>query len=200
MFVRNLPDLGPNIEIGEYSYYDDPAGPQGFRENILYHYEFSGDRLVIGRFCAIATGAKFVMNGGNHRTDGLSTFPFTIFAGWRGRWEGELQFPSRGDTVVGNDVWIGYDALVMPGVAIGDGAVVAARSVVTKDVPPYAIVGGNPATVVRARYDEATVKRLLALAWWDWPIEAITRAIPAIGRGDIAALARLRPKAAPRQS
>ena len=192
MFVRNIPDLGSNVQIGEYTYYDDPAGPDAFRQNILYHFEFSGDRLVIGRFCALATGTKFIMNGGNHRTDGLSTFPFTIFSEWRGMWEGELDFPSRGDTILGNDVWVGYDALVMPGVTIGDGAVVASRSVVTKDVPPYAVVGGNPARVLRKRYDEGTIERLIDLAWWDWPIDAVTRAIAAIGRGDLEELGRFR--------
>jgi virginiamycin A acetyltransferase len=129
------------------------------------------------------------MNGGNHRLTGVSTYPFAIFAGWDGMWDGELAFPSRGDTVVGNDVWIGYDALLMPGVRVGDGAVIAARSVVTSNVPPYTIVGGNPAKVIRSRYDDATVARLLQLAWWDWPVDAITEAIPLISQADVDALA-----------
>ncbi len=187
-FIRNLPGLPPNVEVGEFTYYDDPAGPDAFLRNVRYHFEFNGDRLVIGRFCAIATGAQFVMNGGNHRIDGISTFPFPIFEAWRGRWAGEMDFPKRGDTVVGNDVWIGYDALVMPGVHIGDGAVVATRSVVTRDVPPYAIVGGNPARVIRSRFDDATVERLLRIAWWDWDPERIFDAIPLISGGDVDAL------------
>jgi len=192
MFVRNLPELPANVEIGEYTYYDDPDGPEAFRRNVLYHYEFLGDRLVIGRFTAMAAGTKFIMNGGNHRLTGVSTYPFSIFAGWRGLWEGELDFPSRGDTVVGNDVWIGYDALLMPGVRIGDGAVVAARSVVTSDVPPYAIVGGNPARVIRRRYDDTTVTKMLKIAWWDWPVDAITKAIPLISQTDVDALEAFR--------
>lgn len=189
MFVKNLTGL-PNVEIGAYTYYDDPAGPEAFRANILYHFAFTGDRLVIGRFCAIATGAKFMMNGANHRMDGLSTFPFAIFgAGWRGRFDGELDTPSRGDTVIGNDVWIGYDSLIMPGVRIGDGAIIGARSVVAADVPPYAVVAGNPARVVRMRFDAATIARLLELRWWDWEIAAITRNIPALSAGRLEDLA-----------
>lgn len=179
----------PNIEVGDYSYYDDPAGADAFERNVLYHFDFVGDWLRIGRFCAIAAETRFIMNGANHRTAGFSTFPFPVFGnGWTGRFDGELEFPRRGDTVVGNDVWIGYDTLVMPGVTIGDGAIVAARSVVTRDVPPYAIVGGNPATVMRQRFDEAVVAALLAIRWWDWPVEKITRNIAAISQADLAAL------------
>lgn len=188
MFVRNLPDLPLSVEIGEYTYYDDPDGPDAFRDAVLYHYEFTGDRLVIGRFCAIAARTKFVMNGASHRTSGISTYPFTIFEGWRGLWEGELDFPSRGDTIVGNDVWIGYDALLMPGVRIGDGAIVATRSVVTSDVPAYGVVGGNPARLIRRRFDDATVERLLRIAWWDWPVSDVSRAIPLISQADVDAL------------
>jgi virginiamycin A acetyltransferase len=137
----------------------------------------------------MAAGTRFIMNGGNHRLTGVSTYPFAIFAGWHGLGDGELAFPSRGDTVVGNDVWIGYDALLMPGVQVGDGAVIAARSVVTSDVPPYTVVGGNPAKVIRSRYDDTTVARLLQLAWWDWPVDAITEAIPLISQADVDALA-----------
>jgi virginiamycin A acetyltransferase len=188
MFLRNLPGLPDNVEVGEFTYYDDPAGPDAFLANVRYHFAFRGDRLRIGRYCAIATGATFVMNGGNHRIDGISTFPFPIFEAWRGKWAGEMDFPTRGDTRVGNDVWIGYDALVMPGVTIGDGAVVATRSVVTGDVPAYAIVGGNPARVIRRRFDDAAVERLLAIAWWDWPPERVSEAIPLISGGDVDAL------------
>jgi virginiamycin A acetyltransferase len=189
-FIRNLADLPANVEIGEYTYYDDPGGPEAFRANVLYHFEFSGDRLVIGRYCALASGTRFIMNGANHRMSGLSTFPFPIFgAAWRGRWAGELDFPTRGDTRVGNDVWIGYDSLVMPGITIGNGAVIASRSVVTSDVPAYAVVGGNPARVIRQRFDDAAVARLESLRWWDWPAEVITDALPILsGTVDLDAL------------
>jgi virginiamycin A acetyltransferase len=199
MFVRNLPDLPANVEIGEFTYYDDPAGPAAFLANVLYHFAFTGDRLVIGRYGALASGVTFVMNGGNHRTAGISTYPFPIFEPWRGRWAGELDFPNRGDTVVGNDVWIGYDALVMPGVRIGDGAIVATRSVVTADVPPFAIVGGNPARVIRMRFDPPTVDRLLKIAWWSWSPERVSAAIPAISQADVDALEALagEPRTAP---
>lgn len=190
-FLKPLLEGTPNVEIGEYSYYDDPKGPDGFYERcVLYHYPFIGDRLVIGRFCALAEGVKFVMNGATHAMGGFSTYPFNIFGhGWEAgfdptSWERE----NRGDTVVGNDVWIGMDAVIMPGVTIGDGAIVGSGSVVTKDVPPYAIVGGNPAGVVRRRFDDATVERLLAIGWWNWDAEKITRNIGAIRGADLAAL------------
>jgi virginiamycin A acetyltransferase len=175
MLARNIGGLG-NVEIGAYTYCDEPGGPDAFRANILYHFGISGDRLRIGRFCAIATGVRFMMNDANHRLDGLTTFPFqALSADWRGRFEGEASWPSRGDTVIGNDVWLGYEALVLPGATIGDGAVVGARAVVGGDVPPYAVAVGNPARIVRRRFDDPTVARLLALRWWDWDIEAITR-------------------------
>ena len=193
----NIPRLGflknfitsPNIEVGDYTYYDDPQGPQNFERHVLYHFDFVGDKLRIGKFCSIAARATFIMNGANHRSAGFSTYPFAVFGnGWSGRFEGESDYPYRGDTVVENDVWIGYEALVMPGVRIGNGAIVATGSVITKDVPDYAIVGGNPARVIRMRFDEATVAALLGMSWWDWPLEKITRNIAAISGADLAAL------------
>jgi virginiamycin A acetyltransferase len=179
----------PTIEVGDYTYYDDPAGPHAFESRVLYHFDFIGDRLVIGKFCSIAAEPTFVMNGGNHATDQLTTYPFSIFGhGWEV--SAPAAWPYRGDTVVGNDVWLGFGVTVMPGVTIGDGAIVAARSVVTRDVPPYAIVGGNPATLIRYRFEEDDRRRLLALRWWDWPIEKITRHVRAICGGDIDALER----------
>ncbi|MCE4225372.1 CatB-related O-acetyltransferase [Methylobacterium sp. C25] len=184
-FIANL-DLPENVSVGDYTYYDDPAGPRAFLDAILYHFPFIGDRLVIGRFCAIAAGTRFLMNGGNHRMTGPSTYPFPIFGGgWIGRFPEEMDFPNRGDTVVGNDVWFGMGATVMPGLRIGDGAVIATLSVVTQDVPPYAIVAGNPARVVRTRLSETDAARMQAIAWWDWAPERITRAIPAISGGDV---------------
>ncbi len=191
-FLKPLINL-PNIEIGDFTYYDDPDGPDAFAEKcVLHHYEFIGDRLVIGKFTAIAEGARFIMNGANHAMSGFSTYPFNIFGGgWEEgfdetTWEREL----RGDTVIGNDVWIGMEAVVMPGVTIGDGAIVAARSVVTHDVPPYAIVAGNAARVVKMRFDKQTVRRLLSVAWWDWPVDKITRNLDAIRGADIDRLER----------
>ena len=165
----------PNIEVGEYTYYDDPVDPLAFERDAVL-YAFGPERLIIGRFCAIASGVRFLMPGANHADLGPSTFPFGIFGPpWAERtMDLVMSAPSRGDTVVGNDVWFGYQALVMPGVRVGHGAVVAAASVVASDVPPYAIVAGNPARVVRNRYDEADVERLLRAAWWDWPATAIT--------------------------
>lgn len=193
-FIRNTV-TSPNIVIGDYTYYDDPDDPEGFERNVLYHFPFVGDRLVIGRFCAIARGVKFVMNGANHKMSGISTYPFQIFGnGWEKVMPEPGDLPFKGDTVVGNDVWIGYEALVMPGVKIGDGAIVSTRSVVVSDVPPYAIVGGNPAKVIRQRFDAGTVARLLALAWWDWPIEAVTRNLERIVSADVDALEAAAPR------
>lgn len=178
----------PLIDVGDYSYYDDPRGPDRFQEeNVLYHY--GPERLIIGRFCALATGVKFIMNGANHRMDGISTFPFPIFGeSWSGSRDLLNGLPNRGDTIVGNDVWIGYDALVAPGVKIGDGAIIATRSVVTKDVRPYAIVAGNPAAEIRRRFSDADVETLLRIAWWNWPIEMVTKHIRILMAGDVAAL------------
>lgn len=178
----------PNIVVGDYSYYDDPDGPEHFQDrNVLYHFEFTGDRLVIGRFCALAAGVRFIMNGANHALDGFSTYPFVIFPDWQAPMP---EFPSRGDTVVGNDVWIGWEAAIMPGVTIGHGAIVAARAVVTRDVAPYSVVAGNPAVEVRRRYDDATVAALLEIAWWDWPADKIQRNLAAITGADLEALRR----------
>lgn len=180
-----------NIEIGDYTYYDDPDGPEKFAEKcVLHHYPFIGDRLVIGRFCAIAEGARFIMNGANHAMSGFSTYPFNIFEhGWEkgfeiATWEKE----NRGDTIIGNDVWIGMEALILPGIKIGHGAIVAAKAVVAHDVAPYSIVAGNPAHAVKSRFDDETVQRLLAVAWWDWPVEKISRNLDAIRGNDISRL------------
>ena len=158
-----------NIIVGDYTYYDDTDGPENFEnENILYHYLFTGDKLIIGKFCAIAKDVKFIMNGANHKISGLSTYPFSIFGnGWEKVIPKPGELPYKGDTVVGNDVWIGYDAIIMPGVHIGDGSIIAAKSVVTKDVLPYTIVGGNPAKIIKTRFDELTIKKLLDIKWWN---------------------------------
>ena len=185
-FLKNF-ITRPNILIGDYTYYDDPAGPERFEQNVLYHFDFIGDRLVIGKFCSLAAECRFIMNGGNHPTDWLTTYPFPVFGHG---WEAAMpeSWPHRGDTVVGNDVWIGYGATVTPGVAIGDGAIVASGSVVTRNVPPYAVVGGNPAEIIRYRFEDADRARLLALRWWDWDAAKITRNVKALCSGDLAAL------------
>lgn len=187
-FIRNTV-RNPNIIVGEYTYYDDPEDSANFERNVLYHFPFIGDKLIIGRFCAIARGVKFIMNGANHKLSGISTYPFQIFGGgWESAMPEPDKFPYKGDTVIGNDVWIGYDALIMPGVRIGNGAIVSSRSVVVRDVPAYAVVGGNPAQVLRQRFPDEAVATLERIAWWDWPVEAITRHLQLIMSGDVEAL------------
>ena len=175
----------PLIEVGDYSYYDDPRDPTAFEtNNVLYHY--GPERLRIGKYCALGEGTTFVMNGANHRMDGPSTFPFPIMGGaWSEHFDLITGLPGRGDTVVGNDVWFGYRSLVMPGVTIGDGAIVASGAVVVDDVPPYGIVGGNPAKLIRRRFSDDHVARLLQIAWWDWPADRVTVNVRAIMAGTI---------------
>ncbi len=187
-YIRNT-ITNPQIQIGEYTYYDDPENSEDFERNVLYLFPFLGDRLIIGRYCAIARGATFIMNGANHKLSGFSTYPFNIFSNdWARVTPLPEELPFKGDTVIGHDVWLGYQALVMPGVSIGHGAIVAARAVVTSDVPPYAIVGGNPARVLKLRYDAATIARLLRIAWWDWDAARVTRHLEKIVGADIDAL------------
>ena len=188
-FLKNLV-RHPAIQVGDYTYYDDFEDVQHFEKNVKYLFDFTGDRLVIGKFCMIASGVEFIMNGANHLTDAVSAYPFAAFGGaWSGAMRGK-SYPSRGDTVVGNDVWIGYRAALMPGVRIGDGAIIGAYSVVTKDVAPYAIVGGNPAREIRQRFSPGHVERLLQLRWWDWDIDKITRNVHLLTGNDVEALAR----------
>ncbi len=187
-FIKNTVK-NPQIEIGDYTYYDDPEDSENFERNVLYLYPFIGDKLMIGKFCAIAHGVKFIMNGANHKMSGLSTYPFQIFAqGWEKVMPQPGDLPFKGDTVIGNDVWLGYETMVMPGVKIGNGAIIAARSVVTKDIPAYTIAGGNPAQVIKQRFSDDKIKRLEALAWWDWSAEKITQHLERIVAGDIQAL------------
>lgn len=186
---------GPNVEVGEYTIYNDfVRDPRDFeKNNVLYHYPINGDRLVIGRFCSIACGAKFMFTSGNYSMQSLANYTFPIFFDEWGLDAKDIcnAWDNKGDTVIGNDVWIGYEAVIMPGVKIGDGAVIGTRALVTKDVPPYTIVGGVPAKPIRRRFDDATVEKLEALRWWDWDEDRLKRALPAIQAGDIAALAAL---------
>mgnify|MGYP001791002426 CR=1 FL=1 len=187
-YIKNTVQ-NPNIIIGDYTYYDDPENSEDFERNVLYHFPFIGDKLIIGKFCAIARQVKFIMNGANHKLSGISTYPFQIFGnGWEQVTPELGDLPYKGDTVIGNDVWIGYDVLIMPGVKIGNGAIVSSRSVVVSDVPAYAVVGGNPAKVIKKRFADDVIERLEAIAWWDWPIEKITNHLSLIVSADINAL------------
>ncbi len=180
------------IEVGDYTIYNDFVhDPRDFeKNNVLYHYPVNGDRLKIGKFCAIACGARFLFTSGNHALRSLSTYTFPIFFEEWGLDAKNIReaWDNKGDITVGNDVWIGYEAVILSGVTIGDGAIIGARAVVTKDVPPYTIVGGVPARPIRRRFDEATVQRLSALRWWDWDAEKIRRALPLIQAGEMDAL------------
>lgn len=187
-FIKNTV-TNPNILVGDFTYYDDPEDSENFERNVLYHYPFIGDKLIIGKFCAIAKGVQFIMNGANHKLSGFSTFPFYIFGnGWENAMPQAGDLPYKGDTIIGNDVWIGYKALIMPGVKIGNGAIISSRSVVTSDVPAYAVVGGNPAKMIKKRFTEETIATLEKLAWWDWPVEKITQNLTAIMSSNLEAL------------
>ncbi|WP_375277818.1 Vat family streptogramin A O-acetyltransferase [Pseudoalteromonas marina] len=182
----------PNIEVGDYTYYDDPDGPEHFEKNVLYHFDFIGDKLIIGKFCAIAKDVTFIMNGANHKSTGFSTYPFFIFGnGWEKSAPQPGDLPFKGNTEIGNDVWIGYNATIMPGVKIGSGAIIASKSVVTNDVPAYAVVGGNPAKIIKQRFDDKTIDALLSIAWWDWSNDKITAHLDAITQNNLDLLSKL---------
>ncbi len=173
-FLKNYIN-NPNIEVGDYTYYDDFEDVSNFEKNVKYHFDFIGDKLIIGKFCMIASGATFIMNGGNHLTEATSAYPFAIFGGaWQHAMDGK-SYPTKGNTIIGNDVWIGHDATIMPGVTIGDGAIIATKAVVTKNVEPYTVIGGNPAKPIKKRFSDETISKLLELKWWDWDIEKITK-------------------------
>ncbi len=179
-FIKNV-ITAPNIFVGDYTYYDDSDNPTEFEErNVLFNYPEFGDKLIIGKFCAIASGTKFIMGSANHRISSVTTYPFYVFGGaWSERTPSHLsQLPFKGDIVIGNDVWIGRESVIMPGVTIGDGAIVAAYSVVTKDVPPYGVVGGNPATLLKRRFDDELIKLLLRLKWWDFEAKDLVEILP----------------------
>ena len=173
-FLKNVIQ-NPNIIVGDYTYYDDFENVENFEKNIKYHFDFIGDKLIIGKFCMIASNVTFIMNGANHLTDSITSYPFAIFGhDWSNAMEGK-SYPTKGDTIVGNDVWIGYNSTIMPGIRIGDGAIIATNSTVTKDVEPYTIVGGNPAKEIRKRFTEKETIKLLEVRWWNWTIEKITQ-------------------------
>jgi len=182
----------PNILVGEYTFYNDYIhDPTQFeKNNVLYHYPVNPERLVIGKFCSIACGAKFIFTSANHTMQSLSTYPFPIFADtWGLNWQDVTKaWDNKGDIVVGNDVWIGYEAVILQGVRIGDGAIIGARAVVTKDVPPYTVVGGVPAKEIRKRFAPDVVEDLQRLRWWDWTLPEIKRHLPDILSGNVEGL------------
>ncbi len=183
-FLKNVVK-NPNIIVGDYTYYDDFENVENFEKNVKYLFDFIGDKLVIGKFCMIASNVTFIMNGANHLNDAISAYPFAIFGkDWSKAMEGR-NYPSKGDTLIGNDVWIGYGVTIMPGIKVGDGAIIATKSVVTKDVAPYAIVGGNPAREIKKRFSDEMINQLLNLAWWNWPIEKITQHVNDLTGNDI---------------
>lgn len=188
VYLKNVIN-DPQITVGTYTMYNDFVhDPTQFaRNNVLYHYPVNHDKLMIGKFCSIACGAKFIFNSANHTLQSLSTYPFPLFfEEWKlERAQVTDAWDNKGDIVVGNDVWIGYEAIIMAGVTIGDGAIIGTRSVVTKDVEPYAIVGGVSARTIRSRFDAATVAALLHLQWWDWPCEKIKANLAAIQTGKL---------------
>ena len=174
----------PNISVGEFTYIAD----SNFESHVTHHYEWLGDRLVIGKFCQIAAGVEFVMNGANHLMNAATTFPFYTLEGWNAEPPAHEDLPLKGDTVIGNDVWIGQNATILPGVLIGDGAIIGANSVVGSDVAPYTIVAGNPAKLIRKRFDGELTGLLLAFRWWDLPYSEINRLIPLLTSSDLQAV------------
>lgn len=191
VYLKNV-IKNPNIEVGDYTMYNDFSNnPMEFEQNnVLYHYPVNHDRLVIGKFCSIACGAKFLFNSANHTLSSLSTYPFPLFFEEWGLEKKDVarSWDNKGDIIIGNDVWIGFEAVIMAGVTIGDGAIIGTRAVVTKDVPPYTVVGGIPAKPIKKRFDEDTISKLLRIKWWDWSNEKIARNIAAIQSGCIKGL------------
>lgn len=171
----------PQIIVGDFTYIAD----SDFESHVTHLYEWNGDRLIIGKFCQIAAGVEFVMNGANHQMNAVSTFPFFSLEGWNASAPQKSDMPLKGDTVIGNDVWIGQNATIMPGVHIGDGAIIGANSLVSKDVEPYTIVAGNPIRVIRKRFDDELIDLLERFKWWDKSIEEINNLIPILTNGDL---------------
>lgn len=186
-FLKNV-ITAENISVGDYTYYDNSRDPTNFeRDNILFNYPEFGDHLIIGKFCQIASGTRFIMGPANHRLSSVTTYPFNVFGGlWSERTPPHMsQLPHKGDTVIGNDVWLGRESTIMPGVKIGDGAIVAAYSVVTKEIPPYAIYGGNPAKFIKFRFDDELIDLLLRFRWWDLAPEQLVEILPLLCDSDL---------------
>ncbi len=184
-FIKNV-IKNPNIIVGDYTYYDDPDGVENFEKHVTHHYDFIGDRLIIGKFCAIAKGVEFIMNGANHRMNSVTTYPFNILGGgWEKTAPRIDELPLKGDTVIGNDVWIGQNVTLLPGVHIGDGCIIGANSVVAKDIPPFSIAVGNPCEVKKKRFDDELIEYLLELKWWDKSPDWISKNMDALCSGDL---------------
>ena len=176
----------PNIVVGDFTYIADSE----FESHVTHLYPWNNDKLVIGKFCQIAAGVEFVMNGANHQMNAVSTFPFYTLAGWNMKAPAPADMPLKGDTIIGNDVWIGQNVTILPGVHIGDGAIIGASSVVGSDVEPYTIVAGNPAQFIRKRFDEELTNLMLEWRWWDKPIEEINSLIPVLTSSDLTEVKR----------
>ena len=191
VYLKNV-ITDPNVIVGDYTMYNDfVSDPTEFeKHNVLYHYTINNDKLIIGKFCSIACGAKFIFNSANHTMKSLSTYPFPIFFE---EWNLDVKnitsaWDNKGDIVIGNDVWIGYEAVILSGVTIGDGAIIGARAVVTKDVEPYSVVGGIPAKEIKKRFDDKTIQKLLTLQWWNWEYDTIQKNLPYIMNGEVTKL------------
>lgn len=188
-FLKNV-IKNPNIVVGDYTYYDDFENVENFEMNVKYLFDFIGDKLIIGKFCMIASDVKFIMNGANHLTDAISSYPFAIFGnGWEQAMDGK-SYPDKGNITIGNDVWIGYNATIMAGVTIGDGAIIATNATVVKDVEPYSIVGGNPASLIKKRFSEPQIQQLLKIQWWNWDVEKLTENLPHLTSSNIEELVK----------
>lgn len=190
-FLKNI-ITRKNIEVGDYTYYDDETDVHNFEKHVLYHYDFVGDKLIIGKFCQIASDVEFLMNGMFHMLGAFSTYPFSIFSKTCAeKMPPDAKFPYKGDTVIGNDVWIGYKAKIMPGIKIGDGAIIGTNALITKNVGPYEIWGGNPAKLIRKRFSDEVIELLLKIKWWDWDIEKIVANSDILTGSDLAKLKEL---------
>lgn len=199
---KNIPSLcyikntitRPNIIVGDYTYYDDPIDSEHFENHVTHHYDFVGDKLIIGRFCAIAKGIEFVMNGANHLMTAVTTYPFYIMGnGWENSAPKTDELSTKGNTLVGNDVWIGQNVTVMPGVNIGDGAIIGANSVVAKDIPAYSVAVGNPCRVVKMRFSKELIDHLLRIRWWNWSAKKIFENLDVLTSGDLSKIKLISP-------
>lgn len=191
-FIKNI-IKNPNIIVGDYTYYDDKDGAEKFEDHVTHHYDFIGDKLIIGKFCAIGKGVEFIMNGANHQMNAVTTYPFNIMGnGWEKVPISLNDLPIKGDSIIGNDVWIGQNVTVMPGIKIGNGAIIGASAVVTKDIPAYHIAGGNPIKIIRKRFDDELIDYLQKLNWWDWTPEKITANLEILLSSDLERIKQIR--------
>lgn len=182
VYVKPTVIANPNIIVGEYTYFDG----QNFQRHVTHHYDFIGDKLVIGKFCQIGRGVEFIMNGANHQMNAASTYPFYIFNGWKQDQPKKEDLPYKGDTIIGNDVWIGQNVTFLPGVHVGDGCIIGANAVVASDIPSYSVVVGNPARIIRKRFDDEMIELLEKLQWWNKTTNQIQKIIPLLSNSDIA--------------